>query len=78
MPISHQDLTARAFRAYFRYNDDPSPDQPNRMSGVEMGANGRPYVVLRGGRFGNGICAVYRVRTDGRLKRLERWPSDLE
>lgn len=78
MHISHRDLTVRAFRAYFRYSDAPSPDQPSNASGVELGANGRPYVVLRGGRFSNGICAVYRIQNDGRLKRLERWPSDLE
>jgi hypothetical protein len=31
-------------------------------------------VVLRSAR---GPLAVYRVRNDGKLKRLRRWPNDL-
>jgi hypothetical protein len=37
--------------------------------------DGRKYVVLRNV---SGILCVYRVRTDGRLKGLKRWPSALE
>jgi hypothetical protein len=35
---------------------------------------GRYYVVLRNV---NGVLAVYRVKNDEKLKRLKRWPSDL-
>jgi hypothetical protein len=39
------------------------------------GHNGRRYVVLQNV---NGVLAVYRVRHDGILKRLRRWPKDIE
>ena len=71
-----QDLTQRALRAYFR-RGGAYVDQPSSQSGVETANNGRPYVVLRGGRDASGICAVYRVQTDMGLKRLKRWPADL-
>lgn len=35
---------------------------------------GRSYVVLDNA---NGILAVYRIRDDGVLKRLRRWPPEL-
>ena len=76
--MDDQDLTERAFRAYFR-SGGPCADQPSGfpMSGVKTADNGRHYVVLRGGRNDNGICAVYRVSNDEKLKRLQRWPADL-
>jgi len=69
------DLTRRAFAAYFK-TGSPGIDQPSRSSGVEQ-LGERYYVVLRGGRNDNGICAVYRLRNDGVLKRLKRWPAEL-
>ena len=48
--------------------------QPSKDSGVQE-VNGKRYVVLRNV---NGIMAVYRVRTDGILKGLKRWPKELE
>lgn len=74
--MDDQDLTRRAFSAYFRAAG-PYADQPHGRSGVETADNGRSYVVLRGGRNDSGICAVYRVQTDETLKRLKRWPADL-
>ncbi len=74
--MDDQDLTQRAFRAYFRAGGE-HVDQPSSASGVEGSSNGRNYVVLRGGRSDTGICAVYRVQNDERLKRLQRWPADL-
>jgi hypothetical protein len=71
------DLTRRAFAAYFRtasQDGASSPDQPADTSGpVEH--NGRTYVVLRNV---NGTLAVYRVRISGQLKRLRRWPAAVE
>lgn len=73
------DETARAYRAYFsaakRRGDALEPAQPSsRDSGVQE-VRGKRYVVLRNV---NGILAVYRVRTDGMLKGLRRWPKELE
>jgi hypothetical protein len=70
------DLTTRAFAAYFRYVNAHNyiPDQPAYDSGPAEW-NGKTYVVLRNV---NGILAVYRVRTSGALKRLRRWPQELE
>ena len=71
------DLTTRAFAAYFREAKTRgaySPDQPANDSGIEQ-HDGRDYVVLRNV---NGTLAVYRVRNDGLLKRLRRWPAALK
>jgi hypothetical protein len=69
------DLTRRAFAAYFRTAAQDGPaavDQPANTSGpVEH--QGKTYVVLENVR---GTLAVYRVRTSGQLKRLRRWPAE--
>lgn len=64
------ELTRRALAAYFRSG---GTDQPGRGSGV-VERDGKLYVVLGSAR---GILAVYRVRNDGMLRRMRRWPSDL-
>jgi hypothetical protein len=70
------DLTRRAFAAYFRSQNDGGytiVDQPANTSGpVEH--EGKTYVVLENVR---GTLAVYRVRTSGQLKRLRRWPAEV-
>jgi hypothetical protein len=65
------DLEGRAFRAYFRSGgvDQPASGDPT----VEHG--GKLYAVLSNV---NGILAVYRVRNDGALKRLRRWPTAIQ
>jgi hypothetical protein len=71
---SEEQLTQRAFAAYFRSaarEGSLSPAQPANYSGVEE-HNGKRYVVLRNV---HGILAVYRVRNDGVLKSLRRWPK---
>ena len=76
MTASDEQLTRRAFAAYFRSaarEGVPSPDQPANYSGVEE-HGGKQYVVLRNV---NGVLAVYRVRNDGILKGLKRWPEEL-
>jgi len=62
----------RALAAYFRYG---GTEQPNHGHSGEQEHNGKRYVVLRNV---NGILAVYRITTDGQLKRLKRWPKELE
>ena len=47
--------------------------QPGGSEVVEV--NGRRYVVLTNVR---GIIAVYRVRPDGILKGMKRWPKELD
>ncbi len=68
--IDEQDVTRRAFAAYFQSG---GIDKPANSSGV-VEYNGKAYVVLENV---NGILAVYRIRNDGMLKRLRRWPTDL-
>jgi hypothetical protein len=72
------EVMARAYRAYFatvKREGLPSPDQPEVSSSGLQIEGGRQYVVLRNI---NRILAVYRVRRDGMLKRLRRWPKALE
>ncbi len=68
------DLTRRAFVAYFRTG---GIDQPSHDSG-EVEHKGLRYVVLYNI---NGVLAVYRVfikaGTDT-LRRMRRWPAELE
>jgi hypothetical protein len=63
-----EQLTTRALAAWFKSGTD---EQPYNSSGVRA-VRGKDYVVLRNER---GVLAVYRVRTDGRLKGLKRWPA---
>jgi hypothetical protein len=79
---SDQEVVARAMRAYFiaarkelvELGVEGSICQPSNTSGVhEFG--GKEYVVLHSGYT---IYAVYRVRNDGVLKHLVRWPEGLE
>jgi hypothetical protein len=71
------DVTSRAFAAYFRHNPHGYIlDQPAGYP--ESGPaehQGKKYAVLRNV---NGVLAVYRVRTSGALKRLQRWPKEIE
>jgi hypothetical protein len=68
------DVTWRAFAAYFRgASAFGIVDQPASDSGVRK-VNGKFYVVLHNVR---GVLAVYRVRNDGMLKRLKRYPAAL-
>jgi hypothetical protein len=70
--MDDEDLTRRAYAAWFRTG---GTDQPSRASsGVEIVA-GRAYVRLASG---DRILAIYRVENIGRLKRLRRWPKELE
>ena len=68
--MTTDDLTYRAFRAYFRSG---GIDQPASHSGEEWSGDKR-YVVLRNVR---GVLAVYRVRASGTLRREKNWPDDL-
>ncbi len=71
MITRNQDVVSRAFAAYFRAG---GRDQPASSSG-ERRHEGKDYVVLENI---NGTLAVYRVRPDGILKGLRRWPAEIE
>lgn len=71
------EIMARAFRAYYmmaKREPGAITDHPSNDSDVQK-VNSKEYAVLRNC---NGILAVYRVRNDGMLKRLKRWPQALE
>jgi hypothetical protein len=70
--MGNDELHRRALAAYFKMGGQ---DQPNAaMSGVAT-VKGLKYVVLQNIR---GTLAVYRVKNDGALRRMKRWPSKLE
>ena len=65
------ELVQRAFAAWFRSG---GTDQPSvTESGIKRHKK-MAYVILRNTR---GTLAVYRVRNDGILKRLKRWPIEV-
>jgi hypothetical protein len=71
------ELLARGYLAYFREAKRQGwvASQPaEASSGLEQ-HDGHEYIVLRNV---NGTLAVYRVRNDGFLKRLKRWPVALD
>jgi hypothetical protein len=70
--LNDSDLTSRAITAYLRSGDQMP--QPSAASGLQD-IDGKPHVVLINS---NGTLAVYRVRTNGKLQRLEEIPAALQ
>jgi hypothetical protein len=68
---SDDNLCRRAVAAYYRTATDTMVDQP-AGGGDVVEHQDKTYVVLSNVR---GTLAVYRVRADGILKRLKRWPA---
>ena len=66
------EMQRRATAAWFRGG---GRDQPAWNDSTMEQSAGKYYVVLRNT---NGVMAVYRVRNDGVLKRLKRWPEEIE
>jgi hypothetical protein len=73
--VSEEELMARATRAYFAAAREGSALIPSRSSSGVEECGGKRYCVLRNV---DGVLACYRVRNDGMLKRLRRWPKDIE
>lgn len=71
--MEQHELVKRAIAAYFR-NSEGLPAQPSNDSAVET-IEDKEYVILRNVE---GPLAVYRVRNDGKLKGLRRWPAGIE
>ncbi|MBR0568008.1 hypothetical protein J5J83_17945 [Azoarcus sp. L1K30] len=69
------DILKRAIAGYFRYGDSATTNQPSTADSGVVEHEEKQYAVLRNV---NGVLAVYRVRTDGVLKRLKRWPAAIE
>lgn len=69
--MDDDDLNRRAWAAYFRTGG--GTDQP-RIDSRVVELDGKRYVLLHNV---NDILAVYRVRNDGMLRRMRRWPSEL-
>jgi hypothetical protein len=68
---NQKDEVTRALAAYFRSGGGDQPSQDK--SGIEK-YGGKVYVCLRSAR---GLLAAYRVRNDGSLKRLKRFPEGM-
>jgi hypothetical protein len=68
--VINEALVLRAIKAWFKAGGTVQPS--NDSAAHEVG--GLNYVALRNV---TGTLAVYRVRTDGALKRLKRWPDAL-
>jgi len=73
--LLHNDFERRALKAYFRAANavGAQADQPKTPETWTDG-DGKMYVVLRNVR---GVLAVYRIGNDDRLRRLKRWPTEL-
>ena len=68
--IEEREYVKRATAAWFR---NGGKDQPAGTSGVRD-YNDKAYVVLENVR---GTLAVFRIKPDGRLRHLRRWPAEI-
>jgi hypothetical protein len=66
------DIERRALIAYFRTDGGWLTRRDAEPTVLEHA--GKRYAVLRNA---GGVLAVYRVRNEGTLKRLKRWPAEL-
>ena len=73
--VTEEDLVRRAMVAWIR-GGGSGVDMPANTSSVEEW-DGKLYVRLEGAQ-GDGPLAVYRLRQDGILKRMKRWPVEVE
>lgn len=69
-PLEFTDMTRRAMAAY--WHGVGAVDQPSPTLSGDCTYHGLDYVVLANGFR---VLAVYRVRSNGFLRRLKRWPS---
>lgn len=69
--VQFSDYGPRAMAAYFRSGANIQP----AGQVMQYTVRGKDYVVLENV---NGILAVYRVKPDGVLKGLRRWPAVID
>ena len=74
--LGHTAHYQRALGAYYRAGARSGGivPQPRTLDSGEWEYQGKQYVTL--GHI-NGLLAVYRIKPDGSLKRLRRWPKAL-
>ncbi|MGZ8339113.1 MAG: hypothetical protein ACXW2U_05310 [Telluria sp.] len=68
--FDQKDLARRALAAWFKSGAIEQPTGPELVETTD----GKTYVALYNT---NGILAVYRVRNDGMLKGLKRYPKEI-
>lgn len=77
--LDDETLQQRALAAYYRLESSQGHSSgqavPSAVSHYITEHLGKQYVVLE--NF-DGVLAVYRVRNDGVLKALRRWPPEIE
>lgn len=73
--MNNESYESRAMAAYFRASAKcgGAVNQPGE-SVLTEDLTGKKYVVLANV---NGVLAVYRIRNDGMLKVLKRWPAEV-
>ena len=81
MHVDESDLTRRALAGYFRSGGTVQPvkTEVTEHDGklyVVLYAPPKMYVILDAPPMQD-VLAIYRVRNDGMLKRLRRWPAEL-
>lgn len=70
------EFMSRAFAAYYQgARKENPPIEPAQGKSTLETVRGRSYVVLRNT---HGTLAVYRIRNQGILKRLRRWPKEID
>jgi hypothetical protein len=71
------DVVERAFAAWFRGSKTGlTPQYPSHDTSAEVTLpNGKRYVLMANGYR---VLGCYRVRTNGLLRRLKRWPKAVE
>jgi hypothetical protein len=74
-PAEAPSLVDRAISAYYRMGLPQQLGQPSPTATHAAESGGKRYVVVCASD--NVVLTVYRVRNDGVLKRLQRWPSEL-
>lgn len=74
VPVMNDDANFlnRAFRAYLA--TDGAARQPIERHSTELKLNGLRYVVLGDDAQ---VVAVYRVKNNGALRRMKRWPMSV-
>jgi len=70
--LDDEDYLRRGIAAWFRSG---RYDQPSGVGSTVEEHGGKFYVVLRNV---GGVMAVYRIRNEGILKGLKRWPEEIE
>jgi len=68
-------IVRRALAAWYSTDETEAPGHPDPAASHHVRLHGHEYVVLRDGYS---LLAVYRLRNDGKLKRLRRWPGELK